>query len=261
MMGANHQARARRISLLLLLSLVLAGCVTETSDSLKQNRDPRKAAKAYVDAGMLYMQRNQMDDASRTLTRAYDINPDDPIVNNALALFFSIEGDHEQTEKFYKRALTLDPEFSQARNNYAAYLFQQGNHEKAIEHLERVTKDYRYDRRFAAFENLGLCYLRVGDRDKAEFAFDRALKLNPDQPQSLLEMAQLKLDKGQNAAALDYLGRFEKIAKPSAKQLWIGIQLQRILGNKNKLASYELALRNMFPGSPEYRALKASTPP
>ena len=257
-MGTRSPLKLRWMVLLATLSLALTGCVTETSNRLAQNKDPDKAVKAYVEAGMLYMQRNQMENAHRTLTRAYDIKPDDASVNNALALFFSIEGDKAMTEKHFKKALSSDPNFSQARNNYAAFLFKEGRHKDAIEHLERVTTDYRYERRFTAFENLGLCYLKVNETDKAEQAFNRALKLNQNMPVSLLELAQISFDKGDNQASANYLAAYEKIARPAPRQLWLGIRLQRALGDKNKLASYELALRNMFPGSPEYQAYMAS---
>lgn len=243
---------------LLALSLVLTGCVTETNNRLAQNRDPQKALKAYVDAGMLYMQRNQMDDAHRTLSRAYEIDPKDPSVNNAMALFFSIEGDKKQTEKHFKNALSTDPNFSQARNNYAAFLYKEGRFSDAIGQLEQVTADYRYERRPTAFENLGLCYQRVNETDKAEQAFSRAIRLNPNLSGALLELAHISFDKGNNQQASQYLASHEKLARPSPRQLWLGIRLQRVLGDKNKLASYELALRNMFPGSPEYQAYQAS---
>jgi len=255
---AGFLLASRRLLAALLFGLMLAGCVTETNNRLEQNKDPQKAARAYVDAGMMYMQRNQMDNAHRTLMRAYEIAPDDPAVNNAVALFFSLEGDHAQTEKHFKKALSNDPDFSQARNNYAAYLFKRGDYAQAIEHLERVTKDYRYEKRYTAYENLGLCYLRTGDSDEALASFQRALKLNNSLPISTLEIAQIKFDRGENAVALEYLTRHEKLSKPSPKQLWLGIRLQRILGDQNKLGSYELQLRNMFPASPEYQAYKAS---
>lgn len=255
---ASIHATVQRVLAALCLGLMLAGCVTETDNRLEQNKDPHKAARAYVDAGMMYMQRNQMDNAHRTLMRAYEIAPDDPAVNNAVALFFSLEGDHSQTEKHFKKALSNDPDFSQARNNYAAYLFKRGEYAQAVEHLERVTKDYRYDKRYTAYENLGLCYLRIGDTDKALASFTRALKLNNGLPISTLEIAEIKFQRGENAVAMDYLTRHEKLSKPNPKQLWLGIRLQRILGDQNKLGSYELQLRNMFPASPEYQAYKAS---
>ncbi len=257
-MGNRSPVKLRWLNLLAAVCFLLAGCVTETNNRLSQNRDPQKAVKAYVEAGMLYLQRNQMENAHRTLNRAYDIDPNDAGVNNGLALFFSIEGDKAQTEKHFKKALATDPGFAQARNNYAAFLFSEGRYQDAIEQLERVTTEYRYEKRFAAFENLGLCYLRVGRVEDAEKSFNRALKLNPSLPVSTLEMAEILFDRKDYQAAGTYLSKYEKIAKPSSRQLWLGIRLQRVLGDKNKVASYELALRNMFPTSPEYQAYKAA---
>lgn len=240
------------------LGFTLTACVTETNDPLAQNRDPDKAAKTYVEAGMLYMQKQRMTDAHRTLKRAHEIAPDSPVVNNAYALFFSMEGEPKQAEKHFKRALKSDPDFSQARNNYAAYLFEHERYDEAVEQLLVVTKDYRYIKRFTAFENLGICYLKLGDKEKAKAAFNRALQLNPKLPNALLEMSQLSMEQGNNQLAYRYLTHYESFVKPSPKQLWLGIQLQRKLGDKDKLASYELALKNLFPGSKEYKAFKAS---
>jgi type IV pilus assembly protein PilF len=253
-----HRSMFKMVLVSIVFGHLIAGCVTETNDPLAQNRDPSKAAKTYVEAGTLYMQQRQMDNAARTLKRAEALAPNDPGVNNALALFYSIEGEDEQVERYFKKALSIDPEFSQARNNYAAYLFQKQRYDKAVEHLERVVKDYRYQRRYTAYENLGICYLKLGDKDGAKEAFGRALQLNPNMPNSLIEMGVLSMDEGNNLLAAKYLKKYESISQPSPKQLWLGIRLQRILGDKNKLSSYELALKNLFPGSDEYQAYKAS---
>lgn len=258
MMGMLCPRQRGGIVLLMTLLLMLSGCVTETTSRLAQNKNPDKAVKAYVDAGMLYMQRNKMENAHRSLKRAYDIKPDDASVNNALALFFSIEGDKKLAEKHYRQAISADERNSQARNNYAAFLFEQGRNEDAIEQLEMVTKDYLYDRRSTAFENLGVCYLKINDPEQAEQAFNRGLKLNPDMPLALLEMAQLKFDQKAYKTAAAYLASHEKLSRPSPRQLWLGIRLQQVLGDKDKQASYELALRNMFPDSTEYKAYMAA---
>lgn len=254
-------AQLKRYSSLLIaawISLLMVGCVTETNDPLAKNRDPKKASEAYVEAGIRYMQKRQMGDAHRTLKRAYEISPDSASVNNAYALFYNMEGEPEQAEKHFKMALSFDPDFSQARNNYAAHLFERGRYNEAVEQLEMVVKDYRYSRRYTAFENLGVCYLKLDDKEKAKAAFNRALQLNPKMPISLLEMAEISMEEGNNLMAKRYLTHYESFAQSSARQLWLGIRLQRILGDKNKLASYELALKNLFPGSKEYKEYKAS---
>ncbi|MGB3623603.1 type IV pilus biogenesis/stability protein PilW [Ketobacter sp. MCCC 1A13808] len=244
--------------IVVVVCVVLSGCVTETNDPLAQNKDPAKAVKTYVEAATRYMQLNQMANADRTLKRAHEIAPDDPAVNNALALFYTIEGEDEQVERYYKKALSGDQAFSQARNNYASYLYRKERYQDAIDQLEKVAKDYRYQRRYTAFENLGVCYLKVGEREDARKAFNRALQLNTNMPVSTLELAELALEDGDNQLTERYLRKYEKIAPSSPKQLWIGIRLQRRLGDKDKVASYALALKSMFPGSDEYKAYKAS---
>ena len=39
-----------------------------------------------------------------------------------------------------------------------------------------------------------------------------------------------------------------------ARGLWLGIRLERIYGDTDALASYELALKHLYPDSPEYKA-------
>lgn len=248
----------RRITLGLIATMMLVACVTETNDRLAQNRDPEKAAKTYVKVGMRYMQGRQMGSANRALKRAEELAPEDPAVNNALALFYKMEGEDDEAERYFKKAFKFDPGFSQARNNYAVFLFGQDRFKEAIQQLEIVTKDFRYSRRYTAFENLGVCYLRLNDVESAKKAFNRSLQLNPSQATSLFEMAEISFNEGDHAVSIRYLKKYESVAKPSPRQLWLGIQLQREQGDRDKVASYELALKNMFPKSEEYQALKAS---
>ena len=250
--------RLRKILLGLMATILLTACVTETNDRLAQNRDPEKAARTYVEVGIGYMQRRQMSNANRSLKRAQELAPEDPSVNNALALFYNMEGEQDEAERYFKKALQYDESFSQARNNYAVFLFENKRYQEAVTQLEKVTKDFRYPRRYTAFENLGICYLRLGDVALAKKAFNRALQLNPNQAVSLLELAEIAFNEGDHPLAARYLALYESVAKPSPRQLWLGIRLQREQGDKDKVASYELALKNMFPKSEEYRALKAS---
>ena len=253
---------ARRSLAPLLLSLglayCLAGCVTVTNDSLSQNRDPDKATKLYVETAIRYMQTGKMANANLKLLRAQELSPNDPGVNNALALFYNIEGDITQAEKHFKQAISADPKFSQARNNYAVFLFSQQRYEDARQQLEVVVKDYMYPKRFAAFENLGVCYRHLSMQEEAIEAFNRALQINGRLPVSLLEMTAVYMKQGDNLLASRYLKQYESFAPSTARHLWLGIQLQRRLGDQDRLASYALALKNLFPGSEEYKAYSNS---
>ena len=179
-------------------------------------------------------------------------------MNNALAYMYSIEGEDARAEEHYLKALSEDGGFSQARNNYANYLFGKQRYQEALQQLNLALKDYRYPKRYQVFQNKGLCELRVGDVEGAEKSFKRALQLNPQLPLSLLELAEIKLHAGDQKLAMGYLEQYKRVGGISARYLWLGIQTQRILGDMDALAGYERNLQSLYPGSPEHQAFKSS---
>ena len=58
-------------------------------------------------------------------------------------------------------------------------------------------------------------------------------------------------------SARAYLQRFLEVSKHTAASLWMGIRIERQLGDKDAIASYKLALRNNFPDSNEATLLEA----
>ena len=54
-------------------------------------------------------------------------------------------------------------------------------------------------------------------------------------------------------AADNYFKRYLRTTKPSARSIWLGIQIARIFDNRDDEASYSLILKNIFPASAEYR--------
>ncbi len=244
-----------------LIALLMGGCVIETStSSLERNRNIDKAVEAYIAAGMVYLKEGDLGTANRKLKKAYDLNPDNPEANNALALFYTVENEGEQVEKYYKAAIAERPSYSIARNNYASFLFDQGRYADARDQLLVVVKDYDYAQRNKSLESLGYCYLNLGDAANAERYFMRALQRNARMGRSLLELAEINFNDGRYKRAERYLESFDRLSAPNPRHLWLAVRLQRILEGKHKLASFALALKNIFPDSPEYKAYVASLP-
>jgi type IV pilus assembly protein PilF len=246
----------------LCAALLIGGCIVEpVSDSLSGNKDLAKAQKNYVHMAMVYIQNRDMTQADRALRRATDIGDDDAALHNAWGLFFLVEQDDEKAEEHFLRAIAEDPEFSAAYNNYGAMLFRQKRYEEAIERLSVVNKHYRYEMRHQSFETLGQSYLALGRTADAGRAFSKALQLSPRMAGSLLGMAQISFAQGDYAAADHYLTQFETLGRRTPEQLWLGIRLQRQLGDKNRLASYELSLRKLYPGSAQFKEYEKSITP
>ncbi len=244
-----------------LIALLMGGCVIETSSSsLERNKNIDKAVEAYIAAGMLYLKEGNLRVASRKFKKAYELNPDNPEANNALALFYTVENEPEQIEKYYKTAIAEKPDYSIARNNYASFLFDQERYTDARDQLLVVVKDYDYSERNKSLESLGYCYLNLGDSANAERYFMRALQRDARMGRSLLELAEINFNDGRYKRAERYLESFDRLSAPNSRHLWLAVRLQRILKNKHKLASFALALKNIFPDSSEYEAYVASLP-
>lgn len=238
---------------------LLAACVIETSgSSLSRNKNIHRAVEANIAAGMVYLKEGNLISAGRKFKKAYALDPDSAEANNALAVYYVVENEPEEVERYYQAAISLKPEYSVARNNLASFLFDQQRYEEAKEQLLVVVKDHEYPSKTQALESLGYCYLNLGDTENAERYFKRAVQRNAQMGRSLLELAEIYFNSGRYKVSERYLARFDRLSAPNARHLWLAVRLQRILKDKNKLASFELALKNLFPDSAEYKAYAES---
>lgn len=242
-----------------LVVAMLGGCMVETVPNDKMNL--QEAARTRSALAMKYLQDGDIEKAQAQLQKALDSDPDSVEAYTGLGLVYEQEGDARKAEKNYRKALRLNSDNPQTHNNYGVFLFKQGRYEDACEHLALAAQNINYDHRDSAFENLGRCYVQRNDKDKAEQAFMRALRMNDSLVIADLEYSALLFDKGEYEKAHQGYQHFLVLNKDnpqSAKSLWLGIRLERIFGNKNALASYELALKRLYPASDEYHQYQQS---
>ncbi len=230
----------------------LQGCVSEITGSNLQ-KDPEKRVEVGLNAATEYLRANDVENALRHINKVLEIDPKNAEAHQTMALIYTKEGKLADAEKFYKKAIDYDDELSSARNNYATLLFSQGRYKEAAEQLKVATSDLSYENRAQAYENLGLSYLKLEQINDAEASFQNALRLNAKSPRSLLELSDILLQRRQYKLAARYLRDYSSIARHTPRSLWVGIQIERVNGDADALASYVLALRNLYPNSPEFR--------
>jgi type IV pilus assembly protein PilF len=239
----------------LSLLLVLSGCVTTTTGGFTEEASPEKTLQRRVELARKYIGEGNWEDAKRNLKLANEIDPNNAEVHEAFALVYQSTGEYELAEDEFKQAIKLDRGFSRARNNYAAFLYSQERYEEAEKQLAYVVQDTLYESRPQAFVNLGLCRIKLFDKQGAEEAFVRALSMNRTNTIALLELAELRFDAGDYANAEKYYGTYRTVVRrQSARGLWLGVRLAEATGDKDAQGSYSLALRNMYPNSVEYQA-------
>jgi len=258
--------------------LVCFGCSVLTTDkggpqfspvkkaSKQRTIDIDRAVSARVAAGSAYLESGDYERAHRHLDRALELDPNSSVAHGAIALLYRLEGDGEKEETHYQKAIKLDSNNSAAHNNYGSFLCGQNRFAEAEREFGLAAENFRYDRRSQSYENLGRCLSTQGNVEGAQKAFSNAYRLDKNLPRTLLALAVIYYDQGLNQQSYSLLTQYSEIAKANPESLWLGIRLERIFGDLDALASYEVALKNLYPGSNEYAqytgsAVQGSTAP
>ncbi|MCX7064663.1 MAG: type IV pilus biogenesis/stability protein PilW [Proteobacteria bacterium] len=234
------------------LVLLFAGCVTSETGGRKAGTTDQRL-QAYLDLARGYLERQDYANARRPLEQAIKVDPASAEAHVLMASVYIADGDTALAEREYKEALRYDPRNSMAQNNYGTFLFAAERYKEARSHLKIAADDTTYARRAQAYENLGLTELKLGETTVAEQSFLRALMLNKAQPRSAFELADRYFGSGDFARSKEYFAMYNAMARPTARSLWLGVRLSRVLDDEDQLSSYALALKNLFPDSPEYR--------
>jgi len=219
------------IPLLILLGLLQA-CFVPVNPQPSQEE---KASKVNVQLGIGYMQQNNLQLASEKLTKAIRT---------------------EKAEFHYKKATKLDPENSQAANNYGAFLCRQERQLEAEKYFMRALENPLYSTPEFAYTNAAICLLQLGDAEETEQAKEylhKAIAAKSDFASALLALANLLFDEGDYAAAKPYLDHLYLVARPTARSLWLTIRNTLQLDGDGNVAELAQRLATDFPDSNEYK--------
>lgn len=233
---------------LAVLALTLVGCASGPNE---REVNKEKSAQVNAELGLRYMFQGKNDLALEKLQRALSYDDDSVAAHHYLAELYRRLDEQEKADEHYREALDLEPENSSIHNNYGVFLCNAERYDDAEEQFLEVLENPVYNGRAATYENLGLC-LRQGEKNaRAEKYFRKALEINPKLPKSLAAMAELSFAQGNMLSARAYIQRYRDVAPHNPRTLWLGIQVERALGDHDAVASYGMLLTGNFPESDE----------
>jgi len=255
----------RKISLTIILyflCLALNGCNQMTGSSvsgtetIKSTPVTNDVAAINLKLGLEYLQRGEYEKSLSKLQHALEADKNYPPTYNALGILYQQLGNKVKAEEFYKRALRLNSSDASTLNNYGQFLCKEGRYDEAEVTFLKATQNPLYPTPEIALSNAGTCNLAQGKLDKAETHFRNALEKNPNLTVALIQMAQISYATANYLSARAYLQRYLEFGSHTAKSLWLGINIEKELGDKNTLSSYKLLLKNKFPNSKEAKLLR-----
>ncbi len=246
-----------RFILLFFVLLITSAC-NPASENYQVNSDSNAVAEANVNLGLEYMNRGDYEKSLETLNKALDADKKYLPTLNALALLHQKLGQNDKAESYFKKALDVNGTEANTLNNYGLFLCKLGKYQEAQEKFQTAISNPLYRNPEIAFTNAGTCALQNNNVEDAEKYYRSALEKNPKVSIALLNMSQISYDSGNYLSARGYLQRYLAVAKHTSKSLWLGIQIEQELGDKNTQASYILLLKNNFPDSEEVQLLRQS---
>ncbi len=247
---------------MLLATLVLSGCQTQEQID-RQRASETERIDVRIRWAKELIQDGHYEEAKRPLTQALNIDSTRPALLSLMAFVFQQQGEDDVAEDYYQRMLDEGPDYTAGINNYGIFLLLQGRYDEACPMLERAASNLLYEGRPQALENLGSCYKQLGQVARAKAVYEQVLRLVPDSPIALIELADIAYDSGDTATAWSLFNRFSELvsqrkAEHSARSLWLGIRLSRASNDVGMAAAYALLLKNMYPNSMEYQLYKDS---
>lgn len=253
-------------AVVMVACLTLSGCASqpENESGLKtatpttgDESTERMRARVHTELAANYFGIGNVGVALEEVREALRADRNYGPAHNVAGLIYAQLKEDRLAEESFQRALSINPSDSDALHNYGMFLCQRKQEREGIRHFMMAVRNPLYAAPERSYVNAGVCARRAGDAAGAVEFFGLALKVRPDQPQALYQMADLSYARGDFGEAKGYLGRLTQVAPATAEILWLGVRVERRLGDRNSEASYALQLRNRFPNSREARALLA----
>lgn len=237
------------------LCLVIVGCAQTRTNNLGREAPAGAGenvrARIHTELATHYFLRGQYAVALEGVDAALKADADYAPAYNVLGLVYAELREDAKAEASFKRAIALQPNYSEAHNNYGWFLCQRGRYDASLAQFELALANPLYASPESALTNAGLCSLQKGDHKAAEDYLQRALRRLPNQPQALVALADLHARDGRLLSARNLLKQAAAITQLDARGLWLGVRVERMLGDRASEASYASQLQRRFPDSEE----------
>jgi type IV pilus assembly protein PilF len=248
---------AIQLSLIGFLLVLVSACVADAPTSADSSYGETKLterARAHTELGAAYYQQNKLEIALDEFRRAAEIDPNYGQAYNGLGLVYQALAETAKADASFKKAIQVQPGNSESHNNYGNFLCTTKRYDESIVQYLEAVKNPLYTTPHLAYANAGICAERKKDSANAEIYLNKALAIEPLTHSAAYQLADIQFRRKDVATAKKTLQN-ALIAAPTPETLWLGIKIERIIGDKDNEASYALQLRQQFPSSEQAKLL------
>lgn len=222
------------------------------------NPDPARRAAIRLQLANAYFGEGRLDPALQEVNQALQLDDDLPGAHALLALVLDAKGDTPGAEAAFRRAVQLDPRDGGTLHNFGWMQCRLGRHDAAAGLFNQALSSPGYRGVSQTLMVKGVCEARAGRLEQAEETLLRAYERDAGNPVTAVNLADVLYRRGEFDRARFYVRRVNQSAELSnAESLWLGLRIERQLGNRQGMMDLGRQLTSRYPNSREAVAYEA----
>ncbi len=262
--SAHTTARAAWRTLLacsvLGLAALLSACASTGGDAGGNKKDivtesdepeTRKRARLRLELASGYFNEGKTTVALDEIKQALVNDPNFGDAFNLRGLIYMRLNDMRLAEDSFRRALALNSRDANAAHNFGWMLCQQQRFPESFALFKQAMSVPLYGEQSKTLMAQGLCELAAGQKGDAERTLARAYELDAANPIVGYNLSVLLYDRADYARAQFYIRRLNNGEYANAETLWLGMKVERRLGDSVALQQLAGQLKRRFPQSRE----------
>ncbi len=217
--------------------------------------EARKRARNRLELASGYFSEGKTTIALDEIKLSLQADPNYGDAFNLRGMIYMRLGDGRQAEDSFRRALQLNPRDADTMHNYAWMMCQQRRYDESIAMFTQANAVPLYNGQSKTYMTRGICELASGKPELAERSFARSYELDATNPISGYNLANLLFLRNELQRSQFYTRRLNNSELSNAETLWLGIKIERKLGNTEAVQQLTTQLRRRYPQSSELSSL------
>lgn len=265
----SHSAQARLLALSSVLGIAaLVSACKSTPPAAVEPPPPPSATPLQVDPvdpavqakrraqlrlqlALGYFEQGQNQVALEEIGNALTADPSLGAAYNLRGLVYMRLDDPAQAEDSFRRAVALNPRDGDALHNYGWLMCQQKRYADAVQRFGAALAVPGYRDAARTWMTQGVCQMQAGDSSGAQRSLMQAYELDSANPVVGYNLALLLYQRRDDVRAQFYIRRVNNGPSGNAESLWLGMRIERRLGNAEAVSQLGMQLRRRFPDARE----------
>jgi type IV pilus assembly protein PilF len=214
--------------------------------------DTRKRARIRLTLASNYFEQGQTSVALDEIKQSLAADPSYIPAYVLRGLVYMRLNNSVLAEDSFQRALQINPRDGDTLHNYGWFVCESGRHAQAIQLFDRALASPTYGGRVTTYLAKGICQTRAGQLTEAEASFTKSYELDASNPITGYNLAALLYQRGDDNRAQFTIRRINNGEFANAETLWLGIRVERRLGNATVVEQLAQQLGRRYPQSPQW---------